>query len=357
MESEVASDAWSLEELQLATRNHGAPLEALRYAVTPIGLHYLLIHFDIPVVDRDTWRLEVGGEVERPLSLSLDDIRARPSVTQAVTMECAGNGRARVRPRVVSQPWVLEAVGTVEWTGTPLRGVLEEAGLHPGAVEVVFEGLDAGIDGGVEQVYARSLSVADATSTDDVMLVYAANGIELPPQHGFPLRLIVPRWYGMASVKWLSRITAVSEPFLGYQQANAYRFRDNEDDPGTPVTRMKPRSLMVPPGMPDFMTRERFVDHGPVTIEGRAWSGTGDIASVEFSCDGGETWAAAELGRAAGPHGWVAWTYVWEPDGPGAYELCCAATDETGARQPLHPPWNVGGYGNNAVQRIPVTVR
>jgi DMSO/TMAO reductase YedYZ molybdopterin-dependent catalytic subunit len=347
---------WSLEELQLATRNHGVPLEALRYPVTPLGLHYLLIHFDIPAVDADTWRLEVGGRVGRPLSLSLDDIRARPSVTQAVTMECAGNGRARVRPRVVSQPWVLEAVGTAEWTGTPLRGVLEDAGLLEDAMEVAFEGLDAGIDGGVEQVYGRSLSIEDATS-DDVLLVYEANGRPLLPQHGFPLRLIVPGWYGMTSVKWLGRISAISEPYQGYQQAKAYRYRQSEDEPGEPVTRMKPRSLMVPPGMPDFMTRERFVEPGPVTVEGRAWSGSGAIASVDFSSDGGRTWSPAELGDPVGPHAWRGWSHVWHADQPGVYELCSAATDVNGDRQPLDPPWNVGGYANNAVQRVQVTVR
>ncbi|MDX6533870.1 MAG: hypothetical protein QOF68_1614 [Gaiellales bacterium] len=347
---------WSLEELQLATRNHGVPLEALRYPITPLGLHYLLIHFDIPVVDTDTWRLEVGGRVGRPLSLSLEDIRARPSVTHAVTMECAGNGRARVWPRVVSQPWVLEAVGTAEWTGTPLRGVLEDAGLLDDSIEVAFEGLDAGIDGGVEQVYGRSLSIEDATA-DEVLLVYESNGRPLLPQHGFPLRLIVPGWYGMTSVKWLDRITAISEPYQGYQQAKAYRYRQTEDEPGEPVTRMKPRSLMVPPGMPDFMTRERFVEAGPVTVEGRAWSGWGDIASVEFSSDGGHTWSPAELGEQAGPHAWRGWSVVWHPQHRGTYELCCAATDGAGERQPLDPPWNVGGYANNAVQRVQVTVR
>jgi sulfane dehydrogenase subunit SoxC len=348
---------WSLAEVQLATRNHGAPLEALRHPVTPPGLHYVLIHFDIPDVDAGTWRFEVGGRVRTPLALSLDELRSRPAVTAPVTMECAGNGRARVHPHVVSQPWLLEAVGTAEWTGTPLRGLLEEAGLLDDVVEVVFEGLDAGIDGGVEQVYGRSLSLTDAMA-GEVLLAYEANGRPLLPQHGFPLRLVVPGWYGMTSVKWLGRITAVAEPFAGYQQARAYRYRQSEDDEGDPVTRMKPRSLMVPPGMPDFMTRERFVDHGPpVHVEGRAWSGRGDITSVDFSDDGGRTWTAAQLGERAGPYAWRGWSVTWQPDGAGVYELCCRAADETGERQPLEPPWNVGGYGNNAVQRVPVTVR
>ncbi len=209
---------FSPDELQLAARNHGLPLEALRYDVTPVGLHYLLIHYDIPSVDAATWRLAVGGEVDRELSLSLADIRARPAVTLHVTMECAGNGRAQLSPRPISQPWLVEAVGSAEWTGTPLRGVLEDAGVRAEAVEVLFGALDRGVEGGVEQAYERSLSVADAMS-DDVLLAYAVNGQPLPPQHGYPLRLIVPGWYGMAHVKWLARITCLSEPFRGYQQA------------------------------------------------------------------------------------------------------------------------------------------
>src|SRR5438067_11483609 len=143
--------AISLDELQLAARNHGMPLEALRYDVTPVGLHYLLIHFDVPAAPVD-WRLLIGGHVERELSLSLDDLRSRPVVRRIVTMECAGNGRARLDPHVVSQPWIAEAVGTGEWGGVELTPLLEEAGVREGAVEVLFGALDRGIDGGVEQV-------------------------------------------------------------------------------------------------------------------------------------------------------------------------------------------------------------
>ncbi|HKH18178.1 MAG TPA: molybdopterin-dependent oxidoreductase, partial [Solirubrobacteraceae bacterium] len=131
----------TLDELRLAARNHAMPLEALRYPVTPVGLHYLLIHYDIPAVDAEAWRLEIGGCVERPLSLSLDDLRAREAVTVPVTLECAGNGRARLAPRPLSQPWLTEAVGTAEWTGAPLAPLLAEAGLRDDAVELLFAGL------------------------------------------------------------------------------------------------------------------------------------------------------------------------------------------------------------------------
>jgi sulfane dehydrogenase subunit SoxC len=346
----------SLQELQLSTRNHGTPLEALRYDVTPVGLHYLLVHFDIPVVDPATWRLRLGGRVRKDLELTLDDIRARPAVRRPVTMECAGNGRARLEPRPASQPWVLEAVGTGEWAGTPLRPLLEEAGPLDGAVEVLFGGLDRGVDGGVEQRYERSLPLEEALR-DEVMLVYELNGAPLPPQHGFPLRLVVPGWYGMTNVKWLERITLVDVPFEGYQQRTSYRFRQQEDEEGEPVTRMEPRALMVPPGIPDFLTRERLVDRGPCLVEGRAWSGWGPVTAVEVSVDGGETWSAATLGRADNRWAWAPWTFTWEPAAPGRHELLCRARDETGREQPVEPPWNVGGYANNAAQRVVVTVR
>lgn len=346
----------SLEELQLAVRNHSLPLEALRYPVTPVGLHYLLIHFDIPRVDPASWRLSIGGKVRQPLSLDLDTIKALPQVTRRVTLECAGNGRAKLAPRPISQPWLLEAVGTAEWTGTPLRPLLEQAGPLPGAVEVVFTGLDRGVQGGIEQQYERSLTLADATA-DDVLLAYAINGQPLPPQHGFPLRLLVPGWYGMTHVKWLRSITVVSEPFKGYQQEPAYHWAPSVDELGEPVTRMLPRALMVPPGIPDFMSRVRIVSIGDQAVEGRAWSGQGPVVRVEFSIDGGASWSDAELGEADDAYAWRPWSSRWHAGEEGEYELCCRATDSAGNVQPSEVPWNAQGVCNNVIQRVTVTAR
>ncbi|MGH3033376.1 MAG: sulfite oxidase, partial [Gaiellaceae bacterium] len=305
----------SLEELQLATRNHGMPLEALRYAITPVGLHYLLVHFDIPAVAPEDWRLRVDGRVRRELELSLDEIRARPAVRERVTMECAGNGRAPLAPRPSGQPWVLEAVSTAEWGGTPLRPVLEEAGLAEDAVEVLFAGLDRGVEDEVEQSYERSLPLAEALR-DEVMLVYEINGQPLPPQHGFPLRLVVPGWYGMTSVKWLERITVLDSPFDGHQQRRKYRLRREEDEEGELVTRMLPRALMAPPGIPDYLSRERIVDFAPCLLEGRAWSGWGQIAGVQVSTDGGASWEEASVANPPGRWSWASWSYRWHPEAP-----------------------------------------
>jgi DMSO/TMAO reductase YedYZ molybdopterin-dependent catalytic subunit len=344
------------DELQLAARNHGMPLEALRHDVTPPGLHYLLIHYDIPAIDPAMWRLEIGGAVERPLSLSLEDLRARPSVTRPVTMECAGNGRAHLTPRPISQPWLVEAVGTAEWTGTPLAPLLEEAGLGDTAVEIVFTGLDRGVEGGVEQRYARSLTVEDALG-EEALLVYGIGGEPLPAQHGFPLRLVVPGWYGMTNVKWLGRIEAVVQPFTGYQQAEGYRLKSSDEDPGIPVTRMMPRSLMVPPGVPDFMTRERFLPLEGCVLEGRAWSGWAPVDRVEVSVDGGVGWEDADLGPEVSRQAWRSWSYRWRPAGAGSYELASRARDAAGNEQPLTQPWNLKGYANNEVHRLTVHVR
>ena len=209
-----------------------------------------------------------------PLSLSLEDLRARPAVEAAVTMECAGNGRVLIEPHVVSQPWLEEAVGTAVWRGTPLRGLLSEAGVTDDAVELVFTGLDHGLEGGIEQAYQRSLSLMDA-HRPEVLLAYEMNGAPLAPQHGFPLRLLVPGWYGMTSVKWLGRITAVDRPFEGYQQSHSYRLRQDEEEAGEPVSRILPRALMVPPGFPEFPTRSRIVPAGPHLLEGTGVVGPG----------------------------------------------------------------------------------
>ena len=329
------------------------PLEALAYDVTPVGLHYLLIHYDIPVVDPAAWRLGVGGDVDRELSLSLDEIRSRPATTFAAARVCAGNGRARLAPRPLSQPWLLEAVGNAQWSGVLVRDLLEEAGVREGAVEVLFRGLDRGVEGEQEQSYERSIPLGLALD-GEALLAHSMNGQPLPPQHGFPLRLVVPGWYGMTNVKWLTQITVLDRPFEGYQQARGYRLRQHPEEQGEPVSRMVPRSLMVPPGIPDFATRERRLEAGPCTIRGRAWSGHGTIERVEASSDGGRSWQDAALGEQPSRWSWRSWEWEWEPDGPGEYELCCRATDSAGNTQPLDAPWNLGGYANNEVQRVPV---
>lgn len=347
-------EAISFEELELASRNHAMPMEALRYDVTPPGLHYVLVHYDIPMVDADSWRLEIGGRVESRISLDLETLQDMPRHTVRVTMECAGNGRAHLSPRPVSQPWLSGAVGTADWTGVPLADLLGDAGISADAVDVVFTGADHGIERGVEGDYQRGLSVADAMAAD-VLVAYEMNGLPLPPQHGFPARLVVPGWYGMAHVKWLRSIEVVDRTFEGFQNAVAYRMSQEEGDPGEPVTRIEPRALLVPPGFPDFMSRARVVRPGRHLLEGRAWSGWGSVTRVEVSTDDGLTWVDADLGLEQGAAAWRGFTLPWDAV-EGEHVLRVRAEDATGRVQVPDARWSRGGFTNNAEERVRVVV-
>jgi DMSO/TMAO reductase YedYZ molybdopterin-dependent catalytic subunit len=345
---------YDAHEVRLANRNAGILLEALRYDVTPAGLHYLLSHFDVPYVTDDTWKVDIAGRVACQTSLSLDAIKRLPARTLTVTLECAGNGRATMHPRYPSMPWFYEAVGTAEWTGTPLHNVLDAAGLAADVIEIAVIGADRGFDRGHEHAFGRSLQRAVALS-DDVLLVWAMNDQPLLPQHGYPLRLIVPGWYGMASVKWVNRIEALAKPYDGFQQVNSYNYRAVRGGLETPVTHMRVKSLLVPPGIPDWYSRTRLVDAGPTPLFGRAWSGGGvPVARVEVGING--RWSDCRLEPPNGKFAWRGWHQVWNAV-PGRHELACRATDAHGATQPLEGPWDVGGFGNNGIQRVAVTVR
>jgi len=348
---------YSGAEVTLANRNNGTLLETLQHDVTPIGAHYLLNHFDVPYVRRASdWQLSIEGLVANPSTLTLNNIvtiagQNNLARTHRVTLECAGNGRAHVEPRWPSQPWQVEAVGTADWHGIPLRHVLDLAELKSTGTEVVFHGADEGIDGGNIHHFARSLSIENAMH-DDVMLVWQMNGQPLLPQHGFPLRLIVPGWYGMASVKWLNKIEVIDHPFTGHQQTGTYVYRTDDEDPGTPVTTIRVKSLIVPPGIPDWSTRRRLLEPGPVTLTGRAWSGSAaPVAKVEWACDG--DWQNAALEISSHPYGWSKWTARWNAT-QGHHILSCRATDASGNVQPLQPPWDKAGFGNNAVHTVEV---
>ena len=373
-------DDFSLTEVQLANRNSGIHLEVLKHDVTPVGMHYLLSHFDIPYVQSaDDWQLAVGGLVDTPLQLGFTQLTEMPRLKQTVTLECAGNGRALMDPRWRSMPWSSEAVGTASWTGTSLKHVLALAGLKNNATTVVFSGADKGVDNGSVHRFERSLAINDALS-EEVMLAWQINDQPLPPQHGYPLRLIVPGWYGMASVKWLDSISITDQPFTGYQQVKTYNFRTSEDDPGRPVTTMRVRSLMIPPGIPDFFTRRRLLQRGTTILEGRAWSGAGTpVTRVEIAvkrlpdneelnrrlpADGSKSasdssadliWKDAELRSTSERYSWCGWQLKHDFEA-GHYRLRCRATDASGSIQPLEAPWDKAGFGNNAVHTLDVWV-
>jgi len=350
----TVEDVFSPAEVQLANRNHGLLLETLECDVTPTGAHYLLNHFDVPILKEDDFQLNFCGAFDAPDQLTMADIRALDQITIPVTVECAGNGRAGVSPRSYSMPWMHEAVGTSLWTGTPLWPLIERAMPAQDTVEIAFYGEDYGYDMGHAHHFGRSLTLADL-QTLDVLLAYEMNGIPLLPQHGAPLRIIVPGWYGMASVKWLNKIEALTKSFEGFQQVRTYQFREKREDLGVPIQDMRVKSLMRPPGVPDWTSRKRCLQAGPVTLMGRAWSGLGrTITRVEVNI--GERWIDASLTPGTDKYAWTRWDMDWHAQ-PGDYVLRCRATDCAGNTQPLTAPWDVSGFANNAVHCVEVFVR
>ena len=338
-------------ERALANRNPGTLLETLTLDITPTGAHYLLTHFDTPILSQNDHVLRFVGAFENPIHISMDELRSLPNVTLPVTLECAGNGRVGMSPRRHSMPWGCEAAGTSEWTGTRLWPLISGAMPHSSVIDFSFTGADFGFDNGVGHYFGRSLSLEQVKNLD-VLVVYEMNGQPLLPQHGAPLRLIVPGWYGMASVKWLTHIEALNVPYDGFQQTQTYRYRDSPEDLGVPITEINVKSLMVPPGVPDFVTRDRWIKTGSTRIVGRAWTGAGrNITKVEFAVNG--IWQDAVILGKVGKYAWTKWIFDWDAE-PGKHILQCRATDENGAAQPIKPPWNVGGFGNNALHSVTV---
>jgi DMSO/TMAO reductase YedYZ molybdopterin-dependent catalytic subunit len=351
-----SSDLVGHEEVVLAFRCHGMHLEALQHPITPLGQHFVLIHFDVPYfTETDNWAVSIGGRVRTPMTVTLAQLKQRQTVKQPTILECAGTGRSLAHPRAIYVPWFTEPMGVYEYTGTLLRPILEEAGLLDDAVEVVFTGFDEGIDLGVRHHFERALPVKEALA-DGVLLAWEANGQPLLPHHGFPLRLIVPTWYGMASVKYLTKITVIDHTFQGEEQKQVYRDAFGSSDSGRPIQKKAVRSATMPPGIPDAISRHRFVPRGTTVLQGKAWSGQGRIVRVEVSTDDRRTWQPATLGPAVGPFAWTPWTFTWNVQRRGEYVISSRATDVSGNIQPLRPFWNQQGMAQNGVERIGVTV-
>jgi DMSO/TMAO reductase YedYZ molybdopterin-dependent catalytic subunit len=332
--------------------NEEAPLRVLAEPVTPTEHFYQRTNFLVPEIDPAAWSLAVGGVVRNALTLGLDELRALPAHTVTMTMECAGNARSLVTPLPPGQPWGLGAVSTAQFTGVRLRDVLERAGVREGALEVLFAGADAGaVSPGRTVRFERSLPL-DQALHPDVLLAWEMNGEPLPPRHGFPLRLVVPGWYGVASVKWLTRIRVLDAPFDGHFQTERYIYLGEPGvADGTPVTAMRVRALITHPE-----EGEPLPAGAATTVRGTAWSGEAPVRRVEVSVDGGATWRDAHLGAAPSLYAAVPWGLTWIPAQAGRHVLLARASDEAGNVQPMDHVWNELGYGNNAVHRLEVDV-
>jgi DMSO/TMAO reductase YedYZ molybdopterin-dependent catalytic subunit len=338
--------------------NLETPFSTLDSFLTPTKSFYVRTHFPIPVIDRDAWWLHLEGEVEKPFTINYEQLMTLESATVPVTLECAGNNRNFLEPKVKGVQWRLGAVGTAEWTGVPLSTLLDRAGVKPNACEVVLEGADGGMleepkspPGGLN--FARSIPLEKAKR--DVLLAYKMNGEDLPPEHGFPVRAIVPGWYAMASVKYLERIIVTDRAFTGYYQTIDYAYWQRRQNIAelAPLTEIKVKTEIAHPAEGEILRTNTSV-----RVRGAAWTCDAEITKVELSTDGGATWDQAKFVGEPQPNAWRFWEFDWQtPSQPGKQILIARATDSLGRTQPVHRDPDRGTYMINHLLPIEVEVR
>lgn len=316
------------------------PFTTLREVNTPNNQFFVRTHFPIPTLKPDSWRLKCFGHTERELTFNLDEIRKLPSKTVAATIECAGNSRVYLVPKAKGVLWELGGVSTAEWTGVPLSAVLDKVGVKDGALEVILQGADKGelkeeptTPGEIH--FARSISIEKARRPE-VLLAYQMNGMDLSVEHGFPLRAIVPGWYGMASVKWLTSVEVTTETFDGYWQTSEYAYwtRYSGEPVSVPVRELQVKSEIARPARGESVSGGK-----PYRVFGAAWS-EAEISKVEVSVDSGKSWQAAQLLGEPVPFTWRLWEFDWLPTkGAGKVTVMSRATDKAGHQQPsAHVP-------------------
>jgi len=307
--------------------------------ITPNDLFYVRNHFSQPKIDVAAWRLKIEGAVNKPLELTLDDVKELSVKRRRLMLECAGNGRVYLTPAAKGVNWQLGAVGNADWTGVTLADVLDRADVKSSAVEVVLEGADTGVIADPQSpgpiAFARSLPLEKARKPE-VILAWHMNGMDLSPEHGAPLRAVVGGWYGMASVKWLKRIVVVEQPFQGFFQSLDYTyFRRIHGLPSlTAITAIPVKSQIARP------SQDEIIESGkPYKVVGAAWAGEADVAKMEISVDGGKTWSEAALSGEAVPFCWRLWTFMWKEPAKGRTTVMARATDSNGVSQPRdHDP-------------------
>jgi DMSO/TMAO reductase YedYZ molybdopterin-dependent catalytic subunit len=333
------------------------PFEELDSFITPTKSFYVRTHFPIPKIEKRDWRLQVEGEVEKPFQISYEELLKLESRKIPATLECAGNNRNFLEPKVKGVQWGLGAVGTAEWTGVPLSLLLGRAVVRPTARDVILEGADGGR---VEDPkappgelrFSWSIPLEKAST---VLLAYKMNGADLPPEHGFPVRAIVPGWYAMASIKWLRRILVTDQAFNGYFQTLDYAFwkRRVEIAERTPLTEMQTKAEIAKPSEGEVVPA-----NSDVRVHGAAWTGDAEITKVELSTDDRSTWNEVELFGESKPNAWRLWEFNWKtPARPGRAKLIARATDSRGRTQPSERDPDRGTYMINHLLPITVEVR
>jgi DMSO/TMAO reductase YedYZ molybdopterin-dependent catalytic subunit len=333
------------------------PFGTLNGFITPTKSFYVRNHFPIPKIDKGKWRLRIEGEVEKPFEITYDELLKLESRKIPATLECAGNNRNFLDPKVKGVQWDLGAVGNAEWTGVPLSIVLDRAGIKPSAREIILEGADSGkVDDPKgprgELNFARSIPTEKA---NDVLLAYKMNDVDLTTDHGFPVRAIVPGWYAVASIKWLQRIVLSDKPFNGYYQTLDYAFwkRRGEVAELVPLREMAIKAEIARPS-----EGETVPANSNVRVHGAAWSGDGEITKVELSADGGSTWNNAKLLGDSKPNAWRLWEFNWKtPARAEKATLIARATDSKGRSQPTERDPDRGTYMINHLLPISVEVK
>lgn len=338
----------------LLPENQETPIQFIDKDTVDKNLFYRRNHFSYPTLSYSNYWLPINGLVAKPLLLSMQDILQLPSKTIQVTLECSGDKRSFFKPKVFGEQWEKGAISQGYWKGVPLRSLLEHAGIREGAKEVFVEGYDFGERTDLNQVftYARSLPIEKALHPDTI-IAYEYNNQPIPFKHGYPLRLIVPSWYAMASVKWIKQITVIDSAFTGPFQSINYVYYPNKENAkdAFPVTTINVNSTIQ-----KLLDRE-ILNTGNRLIRGIAWTGKGSIAKVEISVDGGSSWQNANLETAdPAAYGWQSWSHEWNAAKKGEYTLMSKATDTHGRTQPAIPFWNQKGYGYNAIDMIRVKV-
>jgi DMSO/TMAO reductase YedYZ molybdopterin-dependent catalytic subunit len=325
--------------------------------VTPSAQFFIRNHFPVPDIDTTTWKLRVEGAVHAPLSISLDELRSMAAATTSAVIECSGNSRAFMQGNPRSIQWGLGGVGCATWTGVPLRDVLMRAGIDANAVDVIFEGADHGperqLPTGTDIHFARSVPLAVAMRAD-VILAFEMNEEPLDAAHGAPVRVIVPGWYGVTSVKWLSRVIVTTRAFTGFFQSAEYAYWDASSSSSperVPVSTLQVKSEIARPTV-----GEEIVAGVEYRVYGAAWTSEASIVSVEVSTDGGRTWNAATLGDTPDRHAWQLWELWWTPREPGEHVVLARATDSSGRVQPVSHDVNHENYMVHHILPIPVLV-
>ncbi len=333
------------------------PVELMTEWITPVNHFYVRNHmFEPAKLDVNTWKLTIGGEVEKTLTLTLAELEKGPVHFVTNALECAGNGRSLQNPKVPGIQWGKGAVGNAKFSGLSLKVLLEKAGVKDSGKHVAFRGLDE-VPGKVPP-FVRSIPIEKAIDADTLIATHM-NGAPLTQHHGFPARALTPGWAGAASCKWLTEITVLDKPADGNFMIPGYRLPNTPAKPGEAmkledthsVTGLTVKSLIAAP------SDGAKLKPGKQEIKGVAWAGEADITKVEISTDGGASWNPAELGKDHAKYAWRLWSYAWKPAKSGDYVILSRASDSQGRVQPEAAVWNPSGYLYNAYDQVKVYVQ